>query len=445
MICKVRHTIEKYSMIKSGVNVTVALSGGADSMCLLNVLMSLKDELGFTISAAHVNHGIRGAESDRDCDFAENYCKKNNIAFYSCKVDVPAVSSETGEGLEECGRRLRYEFLNKISNGGVVATAHNLNDRIETFLLNFTRGAGLNGLCSIPPVRDNIIRPLIDCSRDEIEEYCSAYSIPFVTDSTNSDTVYSRNKIRHNVLPQLKSINPAFEQSAFRCFESVNNDNEYLTLLADRLYEESVSDDKYLISVFKEEHPSIKNRIISRIIKEKTGIIPDSNTVTKVSEIIDNRNGSLQINSGIKFRVKNNILDFPDDQIIADWETECLSGDNFLPYAKVEVESINISENYSKNRNVNCLQYLIDSDTIKGKIIFRNRHDGDSFRPFNRNCTKTLKKLFNERHIPPEERNKIIICADDAGIVFVEGFGIDERFAVTEKTQNILSFIIRRD
>ena len=445
MICKVCHTIEKYGMIKSGDNVTVALSGGADSMCLLNVLLSLKDELGFTVSAAHVNHGIRGAEADRDSEFVEDYCKKNSIRFSICKIDVPAISSETGEGLEECGRRLRYDFLNKTAEGGLIATAHNLNDRIETFFLNFTRGAGLNGLCSIPPVRDNIIRPFIDCSREEIEKFCSENSIPFVTDSTNADTLYSRNRIRHNVLPQLKSINSSFEQSAFRCIESINKDNEYLSLVADNIFKKSESGNCYITTYFKNEHPSIKNRIITAIIKEKTGIVPDSNTVLNVSDIIDNQ-GSIQISSGVTLRVKGDILDFPVKQVFDDWETECSTGRNHLPFADVDVLSFNKnSSNNTQTGNINRLRYIIDSDKIKGKIIFRNRREGDIFRPLGRNCSKTLKKLFNENHIPPEERNKIIICSDENGIVFVEGFGIDERFAVSDSTQNIIIFIIRRD
>ena len=445
MICKVRRTIEKYSMIKKGDSVVVALSGGADSMCLLHILCLLKDEIGFTVSAAHVNHCIRGAEAERDNEFVRNYCEKNSIRFDCCKIDVPAVSAETSEGIEECGRRLRYSFLNKTADGGLIATAHNLNDRIETFIFNFTRGAGLNGLCSIPPVRDNIIRPLIDCSRDEIEEYCSVNSIPYVTDSSNSDVAYSRNRIRHNILPQMKSINSAFENSALRCFDSINIDNDYLSTIACSIVKKSFKNSCYDIDSFKEEHPSIKNRVISEIVKEKTGITPDSNTINKISELVFS-GGVTQISSGLTLRVRNNILDFPVITETENWKTECIQGVNSLPGAVVEVEYINKDTNvYSQNDKTNLLIYNIDSDKLNGNVYFRNRIDGDSFRPAGRNCTKTLKKAFNEKHIKPEERNSIIICCDDEGIVFVEGIGTDERVAVTSSTQRITRFTVRRN
>ena len=445
MICKVLHTIQEYGMIKKGDNVTVALSGGADSMCLLSVLLSLKDELCFNLSAAHVNHGIRGAEAERDSEFVTEYCKKINVPLYSCKINVPEVSSQTGEGLEECGRRLRYEYLYKTANGGLIATAHNLNDRIETFIFNFTRGSGLNGLCSIPPVRDNIIRPLIDCSREEIEEYCKTNSIPYVTDSTNTDVDYSRNRIRHNVLPQLKSINSSFEKSAFRCIESLNCDNEFLASVADSVYEKSICNACYSTEFIKEEPAAIKSRVISKIIKEKTGIIPDSSTVYRVSDLIET-GGVINIISGISLRVKNGVIDFPQQPDLTDWLSECIPGKNILPDATVEVLSVNkTSAKNTHNKQTQDLKYTIDKDKITGKIVFRNRKEGDSFRPYGRNCTKTLKKLFNENHVPAENRNRIIVCCDDERIIFVEGFGIDEKYAVTDSTDNLLSFIIRRN
>lgn len=444
MICKVRHTIEKYGMLKKGDSVTVALSGGADSMCLLNIMLFLKDEIGFRLYAAHINHGIRGEEADRDSEFVAEYCNKNNIILHSCKLDVPGISSKTGEGLEECGRRLRYEYLRKIAYGGLVATAHNLNDRTETFIFNFTRGAGLNGLCSIPPVRDDIIRPLIDCSREEIEEYCRNNTIPFVTDSTNRDVKYTRNRIRHNVIPQLKSINNSFEAAALRCFESINSDNEFLDSLAESVYVKSFTDERYNTVFIKNEPLPIKNRVISKIIKKRTGTIPDRDTIYKISELIET-GGRTEIINDVAVSVQNGFLSFPEKIKSEKWIFECKSGENSLLGAKIDVISFNKkSTNNTYITQNDYIKYSIDNDKIIGKAFFRSRADGDSFRPYGRNCTKTLRKLFNEKHIPPEKRNNIIVCCDEKGIIFVEGFGIDERFAVTDSTANILSFIIRR-
>ncbi len=445
MICKVRHTIEKYGMIKKGDNILVALSGGADSMCLLDVLLKLKNEMGFYVCAAHINHGIRGAEADRDELFVKEYCNSHSVKLGFKKVDVPLISAQTGEGLEECGRRLRYTVLKEFAGDGFIATAHNLNDRIETFFFNFARGAGLNGLCSIPPVRGNIIRPLIDCSRIEIEQYCSDNSIPFVTDSTNFDTEYSRNRIRHNILPQLKLINDSLEQSADKCFTLLNDDKDYLDLQSNELYQKALCENGFCVDVLNNAHPAIKNRVISLIIKDKTDIIPDFSTVLKISEIIKNE-GVVQISSGINVRVRKGVLDFPVFKKTDKWKKECKNGFNYLPGFTVEVLSFNKNDTInSKLNNRNELIYDIDSKKISGNLIFRNRCDGDVYRPVGRNCSKTLKKLFNEKGIPPEKRDEILICNDGSRIVFVEGFGVDEFFSVTGSTESFLRFIIRRN
>ena len=205
MICKVRDTLIKYSMLENTDEIIVGFSGGADSTCLLYILNLLKDEFDFKIHAAHVNHSLRGNESERDEKFVRDFCEKNSIKLSVLKVDIFKMSKIEGKSLEECGREVRYNFFNSLcANKSKIATAHNLNDCEETMFFNLTRGSGLKGLCSIPAVRENIIRPLIRCSRDEIENFCKENSIQYVTDSSNLSDDYTRNKIRHNIIPILK-------------------------------------------------------------------------------------------------------------------------------------------------------------------------------------------------------------------------------------------------
>ena len=218
--------IERFSLIEEkGVNVTVALSGGADSMSLLYALLNLREKLGITVNAAHLNHMIRGEEAERDTCFVKEQCEKLGVKLYCEYADIPAIAEREGISLELAARNTRYEFLKRVSSG-LVATAHTASDNLETLLYNLARGSGLDGLCGIPPKRGIFIRPLITCTRDTVENYCSENNIPFVTDSTNLADDYTRNKLRHKVVPVLKEINPAVEMNALRTSSILRQDAE---------------------------------------------------------------------------------------------------------------------------------------------------------------------------------------------------------------------------
>lgn len=199
----VKKTIKKYSMINKGERIIVALSGGKDSMALLDILKKLENELEISVSCAHFNHCIRGEESDRDEAFVRKYCEKNNIELFCRRGDVLKFAKEKHLGTELAARELRYEFLSSLGCDKI-ATAHTAGDNAETMLFNLARGTSLKGMCGIPPVRDKFIRPIICLKSTETEEYCKRNSIPFVTDSTNSSDEYTRNFIRHNIIPELK-------------------------------------------------------------------------------------------------------------------------------------------------------------------------------------------------------------------------------------------------
>ena len=208
MLKKIIATIEKYGMLNDVRKVTVALSGGADSVCLLSVLNELKDKYGYALSAVHVNHQLRGDESERDERFTVKLCEQFSVPITVERIDVKALSEEKKESIELVARNARYDLFKTVGDGGVVATAHTADDNLETVLYNTIRGSGLKGICGIPPKRDIFIRPLILTTRKAIEEYCALKNIKYVTDSTNLEDCYTRNKIRHNVIPVLKEINP---------------------------------------------------------------------------------------------------------------------------------------------------------------------------------------------------------------------------------------------
>ena len=223
-------TIEKYNLLEKGDKIVVALSGGADSVSLLDALYSLKELYNLTIYTAHVNHGIRGEEADRDENFCKMLSKKYNAELFIKKADVKAIAQQQKISEELCGRNVRYTFFEELSKklDAKIATAHTASDNAETLLFNIIRGTSVSGAGAIPPRRDNIIRPLIELTRADIEQYCVDNRLEYVNDSTNYTDEYTRNNIRHNIIPILTRINPNFEQAAMRFSENAREIADYL-------------------------------------------------------------------------------------------------------------------------------------------------------------------------------------------------------------------------
>ncbi len=444
MINKVVFTIDKHNMIASGKTVVAAVSGGSDSMAMLFILKSLQKRYGFELKAAHVNHGIRGEQADADERFVKDYCEAIGISVETLKADVIAESKRLGVGLEEAGRKIRYDFFNSFGKDVLVSTAHNATDKAETFLFNFTRGSALRGLGSIPPVRDNFIRPLIDCSKDEIECFCAENAVPYVTDVTNADVSYSRNRIRHNVLTELRQINPALEISASRCIDSLREDECFLAELADKLVSESKTVDGYNAKILNDAHVSLKKRAVIRIVEAECGITPERLSVDEICTIIS-QGGSRQINGGFNVRVRSGKLEFPKDaetsfEPVPFCEGLIKIGNTEVFSAIKPADEIICLQNVSKD----TLIYYIDYDKIQGNMLFRSRANGDYIKLKKRGCSKTLKKLFNELAILPEKRNSLVILADDSGVLLVESVGVDSRVEIDAETKNVLALYINR-
>ncbi len=442
MIDKVKSRIEKDNMIPEGSTVVAAVSGGSDSMAMLWALNELKAEYNFTLCAAHVNHCLRGESADADEKFVCEKCAGMGVKLYVKRADVAALAAEQGIGLEECGRNVRYEFFNSIGSNVIIATAHNLSDRAETFLFNFARGSALRGLCSIPPVRGNVIRPVIDCTKDEILEFCEKNRIEYVTDATNEDVTYSRNRIRHNIIKEFKHINHAFEASAGRCISALNEDEEFLSSLASAAVEASECSGGFSAELLASSAVPVKKRAIIKIIEAEKGVTPEYKFVDKICALLET-GGSMQINGGVTLRVRRGVLDFPDEACAP--EAAELCGCLDFGGAKISSEIVNKGEiNNLQNISNQVLEYCLDYDRIHGRVIVRSRVDGDSVTLAARNCTKSLKKLFNELVVPPEKRNSVAVFADDEGIILVEGAGVAKRAAAGKETEKLLIIRIER-
>ncbi len=442
---KIRNTIEKYNMPVKNARVIVALSGGSDSMSLLHALYSLRDEYGFTLEAAHVNHGIRGESAQRDEHFSVHECEKLGIECHVLRADVPSIASDSGMSVEEAGRKVRYDFFASLGDDAVIATAHNLNDRIETMLFNLARGSSLKGLWSIPPVRGNVVRPLIDCTKEEILDYCSKNGIDYVNDETNDDIHYTRNRIRHNVLTQLKAVNPAFERSALRCIECINDDEAFLLSLAEETAAKARTDGGYSTRILAGAPLPVLRRAVNMIVNS---FLPDSSDNRLIDEVVsciaeyesNGKGKTVQLKEGRFLRTRAGLLEFPEKAETCDVCRNMQSG-----AFSVSLQTVSRDEYNLRIVNKNLCDCFIDSDKITGEIKVRTRLEGDRITPAGRGVGKQLRKLQNELGIPPELRDIAPVICDDEGIVAAYPCCVDERVKVTAGTETVLAIRIEKE
>lgn len=439
VIKRCRAFADEHAMFCGCSHILVGFSGGADSCCLLSVLDIIKSDYGFTVTAVHINHGIRGAEARRDAEFCRCFCEKTGIDFKLFEVDVPAVSNETGESCEECARRLRYECFNSlcIDEKTRIATAHNANDNAETVIFNVSRGSSLKGACGIPAVRDNIIRPLLTCTRDMTESYCRESGVEYVVDSTNLTDNYSRNKIRHNVLPILESINGAAVSNILHFSHSVSEDNGYLETLAENAYSKIFNNYCCSADSLLKLHISLRNRVISKAVFDFCGKICDFCKLETINRLFQT-GGRIQLFGNIYAENVGGIFRIFDNTPFNGSYVEKPVDLNSFPviYGDYHIKAEPYT-NCSKNISNNVLDNLVDCDKIVGGLSVRVRSAGDEFTLGRRNVTKSVKKLFNELNIPVEERDRLPILCDAAGIVWITGIGTARRCRPDKKSTNI--------
>lgn len=429
MICKVISTIERYGLLDGVRTVAVGVSGGADSVSLLNILTSLKERYDIVVKAVHINHNLRGEEADRDENFVRQLCKKLDVELKVFSVDIKSQARERGVGEEECGREVRYECFASMGCDAV-AVAHSLSDSIETTLFNLVRGTAIKGLCGIPAFREpNIIRPLIDCSRKDIEAYCESNSLEYVTDSTNLTCDYMRNHIRNRLIPDICHINSAYEKSISRCMYSLSEDNDYLESAADELYNKSLLDDGFSIPVLKEAHPAIRKRVFHRILRDNMSKDVDNRHILLLEEIISGNADKTEIGTDTYVVAKEGKL-FISHNISAAEEWKCCFYDGIAktPYGTIRLVN---------GSTADCNSF--DGKAIKGELSVSSRRAGDTFTFSKRKVTKSLKKLFNEMKIPAEIRNNIAVIHDGENVVWVEGIGVNALYAVKSDSKEFFT------
>lgn len=431
MLQKIRTAIEKYAMIKNGETVCCALSGGADSVAMLIGLSELSGELGFSLTAVHINHLLRGEESFRDENFCRDLCEKMGVPLTVFQKDAAAFSHSLGTSVETGAREMRYEIFAGLP-ADKICTAHNLDDNAETLIFRMARGTGLKGLTGIPPVRGKIIRPLLFCTRNEIENFLAERGQNFVTDSTNLTDDYARNKIRHRIIPAMSEICGGFPNNVTNLTISLSEDEDFLTNTALN----HKNDDLHTL------HPAVRKRVIILHLKEH-GITVSNQQVEAVENIINGGkitfgNIVLQVRDGrIYFTEKENTEEILPQNIENEGEY-AFSSDKIVIISKAKSEKMNKAQIINKNSTTDLLDY----DKIKGSVVLRNRLRADKFKPAGEKHTKELRKLLQEK-FPAPERKKSAVIADELGVIWSEHFGIADRVKPDTNSENLLKIEIK--
>ena len=420
-----RDFIETYDLIPAGSRVLCAVSGGADSMALLHYLWSHGEEWNITVCAAHYDHQLRGLESARDRTFVKDWCASHDIPLKIGFGEVRRHASEEHMGTEEAARELRYAFLEQARQEldcDWIMTAHNAEDQLETQILNLCRGAGLHGLCGIPPRRGKILRPLLQTTRSEILSYNEEHEVPFVEDHTNAEDEYARNRIRHHVLPVLQGINSAAAENAGTGAQLLRADEEYLEEAAAKVLKECLLPDGALSLKAVD---GVHEAVAGRVIRQWTGTAVDHKSIRK---ILDQRRTTeyriLEI-PGQRFALDHGAL-YPiqdEDIVIPDRELK--------PGQTTEVPEIGCAVRCEETDRVPEIHnsfsiFYLKYENIEGRIRCTSRREGDRLRLRNRQCTKKLKALFDEKDMTRRQRDAVLVIRDEKQVLAVDGFGVSE-------------------
>ena len=434
--------LRQYSLFSQGDRIAVGVSGGADSVALLRFLAALRPQFGWDLVVCHIHHGLRGAEADRDECFVRALAEQLGLPCAVSRIDAAALALRDHISVEEAGRMARYAFFAQTAGeGGRIATAHTLDDSIETVLMNLVRGTGLRGLCGIPRIRGNIVRPLLDCTRAEVEDYLGALGQPYCTDSTNLTDDYTRNRIRHDIIPRLCALNPNFPGAMARMLPRLAAQQALTDCLAaqsaQQLHAACGGLSRQGLSALPEP---VCDRLLLRLL-EQNRLPVSAAAVERMTETL-RTGGKLDLAARSWFFVAQGdlaaVIYAPPGGIppvpvpLPQEETPVILP--FSPQKSLKLTLCNkIVANTSEKFNISLLKYAIDCDRIRGYSFMRTRRPGDTFIVGKKQLS--LGEAWAAAGIPALLRPALMVLADEQGVLWAEGIGSSSRTAVTENTK----------
>jgi tRNA(Ile)-lysidine synthase len=443
--------IDANHLVERGDKVLVALSGGADSVFLLSFLLKFKNRLKIDLAAFHLNHKLRGKSADTDEKFCSDFCKQNKIKFICVKKDVKSYAKKLKVSLEEAGREIRYLELNKAAEKigcTKIATAHNASDNVETILFNFVKGAGIKGLSGIPVRRDDIIRPILCLTSEEIRQYIKKNKISFRVDESNLDSDYERNFLRNEIIPKLKArLNSRVEEKISNTSKIISEINSFIEKQIKQLSREAIKLEGEDLRINTKTVSNLDRSFLSIFLKS---VIENSFNIELSSEniyaIVDLVNSQV----GKEVHLKGSIIASKERNELIIGRKPSVKSDKFFHKIKVggkikvDGKIISIGEvnkklfKFTSNKSVE----FISADGLRNIFEIRRWKDGDKFQPIGMRGTKRISDFLSDEKISSIKKKEHLILTIGGKIVWVIGLRIDERFKVISKTKKILKLTV---
>lgn len=438
MISGVSKFISENNLAKPADRILLAVSGGIDSMVMAHLFHMLNYKTGI----AHCNFSLRGEESDKDEDLVRKFSLENNIPFYTIRFDTKAYAAKNKLSIQMAARELRYKWFEQIrkENGfDFIAVAHNLNDNIETVLINLTRGTGIAGMTGMRPISDKIIRPLLFASREKIEGFQTGYNIPFREDRSNADTKYVRNKIRHLIIPVMKEINPSVETTLNNTAERFAGIYEIVADYILKLKKEiSTVKDDHVLFLLDKLKPYEKNKSILFELFKPYGI--SEALLADLIKVIEGESGGMVITHTHRIIKNRNELILTENKKHSEAIYTINNSDEFTLFPGIaSAEILKIPSDYKipADRNIGCL----DMRLISFPLVIRRWKEGDYFFPLGMKQKKKLSDYFIDKKYSIPDKEKIFILEAGGNIVWIIGDRIDDRFKITRETREVLLLV----
>ena len=459
MLGKIKCYVEKYQMLTNEDGVIVGVSGGADSVCLLLVLLELQKEIGFDLVAVHVNHGLRGIDAETDEVFVRSFCEERGVPLETYSVDVAHVAKERKQSTEEAGRELRREFFEQARikhKGTKIALAHHKNDNAETFLFRLARGTGIKGLGGMAPVADHYIRPLLCVKREEIEAYLVEQDILYCTDASNESDEYARNRVRNHLIPYMESsLNEKTVCHIDETMEYIRQVQEYLEEQATPYMTACLVRTENGYRILQEEYnrtpkvlrPILLKKILVNVCQREKDL--ESVHLHQIEELFDRQTGrkihlpyqmeAKRVYDGVEIYQKVEEEDEISEAFFFDLreqlETSQWNGQKICCRVlnKLQIDGETLEKSHTKR---------FDCDIIKNGITFRTRRQGDYITIHPDGRTQKLKSYFINEKIPQEERDKILLVADGSHILWIVGYRVNCAYQMNENTNCVLEIHI---
>ncbi len=451
MLPEAYQTIKKYNMIQKNDCIIIGLSGGADSVTLFHFLCTIREEYNLNLIAVHVHHGLRGADADSDAEYVKSLCSDYNVRFELFKIDIHKEAKLLSVTDEEAGRIKRYEIFQKAFikyNANKIAIAHNMNDQAETILMRICRGTGLKGITGILPVRDNIIRPLIECDRKLIEKYCIENNLLYKNDYTNNMDIYTRNKIRLHLIPWIEQkLNPSIVQTLSNMAYSLTEEENYINHQAEEAYKLCSNINNEILKIdltkFINYDVAIQKRVLRISLKYFKKDLHDveAEHIAKILELMHKQTGKkINITNNIIVQKQYNYLYFYFNTANLDTQycyTLIPNKEIYIKEAKIYIYSqVILKQNFKQNKN-NLYTKAFDYDKIGNDIKVRTRLTGDKIY-LKSVGNKKLKNLFIDMKIPQNLRKTLPLLAIDNNIIWILGYRVSGAYNIDKDTQKII-------